>query len=463
MTTRRKIILANLAVFGVLLTVFAYMVYRLTMGAELAIVDAQLESCAAQVATEFEDEWEEETEPEWDDILNIEADGLSAVLMSMRNENSILFQSESFPEWEGFNEPSLPLVYAVVAEPVRQVTYIRSQPWRTLSTPLSDDHGNTFCLTVLTPISDVADRLNRLLLLLILLVIGGLSLASLAVHWATRLAFRPLAAMVGTAEKISGEDLAQRVPVGRHSDEVSRLATALNGMMERIEQAFRSQRQFVTDASHELRTPLTVVIGELEFLKKRLQEAELQRGLDTALDELDRLTLLVDQLLVLARIDTERLMLEIESIRLDELLLDCIRVVRKQAERRSIVIKPEPIEQIESCGDALKLRSVFLNLIDNAVKYSPDGGVVVVSVAMTGAREAKISVSDRGPGIDRDELPKVFDRFYRAAGARSQENGSGLGLAIAREIAELHGGRIEVASKVGSGTTFMVTLPLPTG
>jgi signal transduction histidine kinase len=231
-------------------------------------------------------------------------------------------------------------------------------------------------------------------------------------------------------------------------------------MMDRIEAAFKSQRQFVTDASHELRTPLTVIIGELEFVQQQLQDEKQLAGIDTALAELDRLTRLVDQLLTLARIDARKLELERGTVRLDELVTDCVRLLYHEAARRGIQIDLHVEQAVEVFADPVRLKSVIINLLENALRYSPRGGSVSVSLQTPANGYVQLQVSDTGPGIAPDDRPKVFDRFFRTSEARASTEGSGLGLAIARELVDLHGGRITLQESTG-GASFTVELPLP--
>ena len=450
-----KIVLANLAVFGILLSGLAYFVYNRTSNSEIEAIDLRLESCAAKIITEFEDEWEEEEVPEWDDILHISAEGLQSVYMSLRTiEGRVIFANDSI-------EPLRPetLARVITGESTQETSERHGQQLRVAVFPIATDDEVDFTLTLMTPIAEINVRLRQLALMLLGSVAVALILASIAVYVVTRVSLGPMAQMVATAEQISADKLDQRIGLPTQNDEVTRLGIALNDMMDRIEAAFKSQRQFVTDASHELRTPLTVIIGELEFIQAQLEQEVLKENVRTALGELDRLARLVDQLLTLARIDARKLILDKKTMRLDEILVDCIKLLHKEAESREIQMKVHVEKAIELNADPISIKSVILNLLENAIRYSGSGGTVSATLQEVSTGIAELTVSDTGPGIATEDRPQVFDRFYRAASSRAASNGSGLGLAITKELVELHSGRIQIEDGPEGGTLFRVELP----
>jgi two-component system OmpR family sensor kinase len=329
-----------------------------------------------------------------------------------------------------------------------------------ISFPVPIDENFRFTLTLAASVDEVRARLDRLAMILFGSVLTVLLVAAAAIYFVTRRYFRPMSQMVTTAEQISANKLDKRLLLPAHADEVTRLGKALNDMMDRLESAFKSQRQFVTDASHELRTPITVIIGDLEYLRSQIDREDLRASIDDALSELDRLTRLVEQLLTLARIDAGKLVLERKRIRLDEILVDCVKLLRKEALKANVRVDVHVETVMEMHGDEVRLKSVILNLLENAIKYSESGGAVAARLRESPAGFAELTVSDSGPGVTDADLPKIFDRFYRGANSRAAGGGSGLGLAIAKEIVELHGGGIHAMANPEGGSLFKVQLPV---
>jgi signal transduction histidine kinase len=233
-------------------------------------------------------------------------------------------------------------------------------------------------------------------------------------------------------------------------------------MIDRIEASVTAQRQFIADASHEIRTPLTVVFTELEYIAQRLTDPALRESVQESIAEVDRLAKLAGDLLILARLDATQPSIDKRPLRLDELLLECIQRERAVAGKKSIEMLVDIPEPIEISADREKLKSVFLNLLDNAIKYSPPGAIVTsrLWVERDGHPSAFASVTDTGPGIPAAEWGNIFRRFYRIDRAREETQGSGLGLAIVGRIMEIHGGTVTVQSTVGAGSTFTLRLPM---
>ena len=275
-----------------------------------------------------------------------------------------------------------------------------------------------------------------------------------------RRALRPVDRMTETARRISAEHLTGRVVETGAGDELDRLGQTLNAMLGRLDAAFQEMRQFTADASHELQTPLTILKGEMEVaLRSPRSPEEYQRILKSALEEIDRIARLVDGLLLLARADAGVLRMDRRPADLAQLVEEVYGQTRILAEARSVNLRLGPVEPISVQGDYAHLRRLLLNLVDNAVKYTLPDGHVTISLQPSGGW-ASIRVGDTGMGIPPEDQARIFQRFYRSAEARSRgEGGAGLGLCIARSIAEAHGGRIEVESATGRGSTFTVLLP----
>ena len=272
---------------------------------------------------------------------------------------------------------------------------------------------------------------------------------------------RPLKQMAQTADEITEQALGRRLPVPNPKDEIGQLAGAFNRLFARLGRAFDSQRRFSSDASHELRTPLTVLQGKLELaLRKERSSEEYRQVIASSLRQSQRLAQLVKRLLLLARADSGKLLVEQKVVRLDELCLDACDQMADVAERKKIQLSRSRCDALELPGDEDLLRQAVLNLLDNAIKYTPEGGTVAVSLCRVDGH-AQLNVRDSGVGIPKDELPHIFERFYRVDKARSKHvPGTGLGLSIVKEIVGAHGGSISVASELAQGTIVTVLLPL---
>jgi signal transduction histidine kinase len=256
------------------------------------------------------------------------------------------------------------------------------------------------------------------------------------------------------------DDLSRRIPFsGEPTDEVGQLIVAFNATMARLETLFTTQRRFLADVSHELRTPLTVIKGNVGLLRRMGGPVD-EESLASIETEVDRLTRLVGDLLFLAQAESGKMPLDMHPVDLDTVLLEVFQQMRVLAGER-LQIKVVEIDQVEVIGDRDRLKQVLLNLVGNAIKYTPAGGQVLLSLAKQ-KDQARLLIKDTGPGIPAEDLPHIFERFYRAEKSRTRGAGGGfgLGLSIAYWIIRNHGGRIEVDSKEGTGTTFCVWLPL---
>ncbi len=299
-------------------------------------------------------------------------------------------------------------------------------------------------------------------LLLYLMIPGGLLAIGLAgaIGWSTAgAALRPLSEVTEAALRINrADDLSHRIPLkGPGEGEVGQLVLAFNATLERLENLFEAQKRFLADVSHELRTPLTTIRGNVDILR-RLGAAD-QEALDAITAETDRMTRMVRDLLLLARAESGRLPLAKDAVELDSLLLEVYKEAQLQAEGR-VEIKIGEEDQAQVVGDRDRLKQVLLNLVGNAVEHTPQGGKETLGLkAMNGW--ARLTVTDTGPGIPPEQLPHIFERFYRVDSARKRRGtgGAGLGLSIAYWITRSHGGRIEVTSQHQEGATFSVWLP----
>jgi heavy metal sensor kinase len=310
----------------------------------------------------------------------------------------------------------------------------------------------------LAPVQEALEGLSRQMLLgfplaVLLAAAGGLFLA--------RRALAPVDQITSTAAALSASDLSRRIGYRGSPDELGRLATTFDAMLDRLAAAFARERRFTADAAHELRTPLTALKGRIEVALSRPRSAEEHTATLRALaDDVERLARLSNDLLLLARLDDGELRPEHAPVRLDDLLASVVESVRDLAEVRGLTFHGQPMPALTVMGDLSQLSRLFLNLLDNALKFTPAGGVIRVSLASDDTW-AIITVADTGLGIAPEHLPLLGRRFYRGEADRVRgAGGSGLGLAIAGEIARAHGGAISLASALGQGTTATVRLPL---
>jgi heavy metal sensor kinase len=283
--------------------------------------------------------------------------------------------------------------------------------------------------------------------------IGGFFLMSLPL--------RPVVRLTEQAEHIGRNELGERLPVIASGDELERLSLSLNRMIDRLEEALAHNHRFSADASHELRTPLTILQGELEAILGRDDlPGGVPDGIASALEEIERMARIVHSLMTISRLDAGGERMELAPLDLARDAANTLEHMRLIADEKSITLTFAGTAAVYVDGDAMRLKQVLVNLVDNAIKYTPAGGSVLVSVAASGD-EAVLEVTDSGIGIPPASVPHVFDRFYRTDKARTRESGGlGLGLSIVKAIVVAHQGAVTVASVEGSGSTFRVGLPL---
>jgi heavy metal sensor kinase len=310
----------------------------------------------------------------------------------------------------------------------------------------------------LDQVSDVLQRLQWFLLLSIPLV---LILATFGGYWMSRRALAPVDAIATTARSISEHSLSKRLARLDTGDELERLAETFNQMMGRLEGAFKRITEFTADASHELRTPTALIRTAAELsLRKDRDSAEYREALGQILEEAQRMGILIESLMTLARMDSGAESLNYTGVDIASVLREASSASQPLAESKQIRFEREiPTEPILVNADPHALRRLFLILIDNAVKYTPSNGRVSITLERNGTAVVA-QVRDTGIGISQEDLPFIFERFYRADKARSRESGAGLGLSIARWIADVHRGSIRVESVVGQGSIFEVRVPV---
>ncbi len=348
-----------------------------------------------------------------------------------------------------------------VQEPVFHDTKLNNASLRVLSVPLEIDGRKMAVLQVGTNRGIVDILQNILITVLGIVMVISVSLAGLFGWLSTGQVLVPLEKVTLAALSITNaDDLSRRIPVPRkNKNEIGVLIEAFNQTLDRLEYLFNRQKRFMADVSHELRTPLTVIKGNVGLL--RMMKKPDEESLQSIETEVDRLTRMVGDLLLLAQAEAGKLELDLKPIELDTIVLEVLQQVKVLAGDK-INLKVTEIDQIQVVGDRDRIKQVFINLLANAVKYTPAGGSVFLAIKKANG-QAQTVIEDTGPGVPAKDLPHIFERFYRGDKARTRSaDGSsfGLGLSIAYWIIKNHGGRIEVISKEGVGTTFTVCLPL---
>ena len=331
-----------------------------------------------------------------------------------------------------------------------------STKYRLLTYLVTKGEGVTLLLQVAVPMTLVEQESRGLVTFFLVMIPLSLILAAFGGLYLSRRALAPVAAMIDKARSLSPSRLGERIPVPGPQDEIRQLALTLNGLLDRLQQAFDSQERFVADASHQLKTPLAILRGELDLLRKREPtREETEAFLSSSSQELEYLSRMVEDLLLLARVDAGEAAVEAGTVRLDEVALEAVSRLKLLATRRGVAIRfnldsehGEP--EFEVRGDSDLLRSLLQSLIENAIKYSPTVQVTVSSEADW----VWVRVKDEGPGIPAEDLPRIFERFYRAHSQPKDAGGTGLGLAIAKRISEVHHGLLLAESELGKGSVF---------
>ena len=334
----------------------------------------------------------------------------------------------------------------------------RPEAFRMLTLPVIENEKVVYIIQVLSPSAKDSGMLRNLKLVLFLLLPFTIVISVVIGSLIARLALNPIDRMVDTAQKISADKLQLRIAAPQSRDEIRKLADTFNAMLGRVEEGFLSQRRFLDDLAHELKTPLSIMKGELEVtLMKTRPASEYSSALNSNLDEVNRLIRIVNDLLVLARLDRSVVSLDMKRLDLGDLAGNVVHALKSLADVKGIDLRLNAGRAAIS-GDEVTLKRLLINILDNAIKYTPSGGAVTVETSVSSG-EAAVSITDTGRGIADDDIPFIFDRFRRARYSGDSE-GTGLGLNIAQSIAEAHGGRIEVRSAPGHGSTFKVLFPL---
>lgn len=327
--------------------------------------------------------------------------------------------------------------------------------------PFHASDGSRFVIETGAPLKQSQSVLHGLLLTFAVGLPLVVAVSVAGGYLLMRRALAPVGEITRTAEQITSRNLSERLPEAKTGDELEALSIALNRMIARIEHSFRHVNRFTADASHELRTPLTVLRGELEAIAQRADlPTDVRETIGSTLEETERLSKIVESLLAISRLDAGEALMTRERFDLDELAASTAEQMRLLAEDKHIALKCTAIGGIKVDGDKGRLKQVVVNLVDNAIKYTGEGGEVEIKVHRKDGT-AVLEVSDTGIGIPSESIPHVFERFYRVDKARSRQmGGAGLGLSIVKSICTAHDARVRIESTEGKGTCFVVELPL---
>jgi heavy metal sensor kinase len=370
------------------------------------------------------------------------------------------------PKSQSFDPAALPppqwsrAGWSAAVESAREVPMQGGRRMLVAGHPVKMPGGNVYLVEVGAPMDEVQADLRHWLVFLLAMLPLVAAIALGGGYVLVKRALAPVDRIARSAERISSHNLSERLPVPHTGDELERLSVALNHMIERLDAAFQHSRRFVADASHELRTPLTVVRGELEsFVANGQSKAEWRERLGSALEEVDRLARIVEGLFAISRLDAGEAAAERVKFDLAQLAAATADQMGLLAEDKKIGLTCAGSAGVWVEGDRARLKQVVVNLLDNAIKYTPEGGAVALEVRADNGK-AILDVADNGIGIAPDLLPRVFERFFRVDKARSREQGgAGLGLSIVKSICAAHQGRVEVRSEPGGGSRFRVELP----
>jgi signal transduction histidine kinase len=474
MSIRLRLTLWYSFILTVLLIALGVAIYTILSNSLRANIDAQLAETANQIlrasqVRQFSDILQVDV-PEELDIFR--ASGVGVVVID--NQHTVVRKSRNIGGYSDAFDPGGLLLVTPQTIVTRDVTISDSHA-RVLTAPIAVGDQQVGFLQVVASLESVDESLRQLALILLLGGVIAVLAAALVGAFLARQALRPIDRITQTALAIATEGkLDQRIAAPGPPDEVGRLTKTFNLMLDRLDEMFNAQRRFIADISHELRTPLTTIRGNVDLLR-RMGGAD-PASLDAIRSESDRMIRLVGDLLLLAQADAG-LPMRREPLELDRMANEVVKQVQVIAGSVNVVLANDTQAPLCVMGDPDRLRQLMLNLIDNAIKYTPSNGQVKVRVANEGGW-ARLEVSDTGPGIPPEHLkrgpngvPLIFERFYRVEKSRARMaahsngngrpgSGTGLGLSIAQWIAQSHAGRIDVQSEIDKGTTFTVWLPV---
>lgn len=451
MSLRDRLTFLNVILVGEFFVFFSILTYVTVSFLLYQQIDNSLEATATQIVSQAD----VTVSGQMEEIITPDLSLTSNVYIQVWSGDTMV---DSYPHYD-LKDSIDPVGFRSTQPMYRNVTFGEFR-FRVLSIPLTLEGRVIGVVQVAANMNVVETTRDNLVGVLILATVLGIGFTAAASRGMVDQLIAPLDAITTAADQINrADDLSRRVPYnGAPEDEVGQLVHAFNQNLERLEVLFTSQQRFLADVSHELRTPLTVIKGNVDLMR-RMKEFDPEM-LDSIEQESSRLTRLVLDLLLLAKAEAGQLPLNKTGVEFDSLVMEVFNEMRILAGGR-VHLKLMEIDQLQVHGDRDRLKQVLINLIANAIKFTPSDGDVYLSLSRSNDF-AKMIVRDTGPGIPADDIPYIFERFYRVEKSRTRSamSGFGLGLSIAHWIVEQHGGKIEVNSQEGKGTTFAVWIPL---
>jgi len=457
-TLRTRLALWYVGALTLTLSAFALLLYGWLAQTLYRHHDAELEASALRIAEVLSS-----TSLEQEPIARVlrSSDAVPRMLMVRNSHGDLLYRSPLLQVAEPTIGRHEALVHAAAHAPSDPefftVTLERSGLVRFICSPIKG--VDAAYLQIGNPLGDVPTTLHAVATASIVLVPLIVIVTSFGGWLIAGRALAPLSAIDATLRDIQATDLSQRVEVNPADRDLHALVLTINGLLGRLEHAFADLRTFAADASHQLQTPLAVMKGTIELMRRDRDSSQKGALLDGLDQEVNDMSTVVSDLQTLSLADADTPVGRRTELDFSALCGEVLEVLAALAESKTVRVLGEIRPGIRLTGDPVKLRQILLNLGDNAIKYTPAGGVVRYDLRREGAW-ALLAVSDTGPGIDRQDIPRIFDRFYRAASGRESIHGVGLGLAIVKRFVEVHDGQVNVTSAPGEGTRFTVRLPV---
>jgi signal transduction histidine kinase len=449
LSIKAKIIIYTEILFGIILCFFAVILYEDIKHAEIVRLDSKLEQYVSGFNRVVSNSLASLDFPDTTDIIEIENEGPEGIQFKITDTlgNRIFSTIDadlSLKSKLGFYD-----------------SIYNSNLYRCLLVILEPEPGKEYILLAAVPLKIVNATLHKFFIIFAILIPLFLLVSSFISWLILSVAFRPLRNIIITAQNISEQNLHCKLELPKAKDEIRMLGKVFNEMIARLEVAFKGQKQFVADASHELRTPLAIIRSELEFAQRHKLESPVEECLTIAISEIDRLSNLTESLLTISQFDVNKITNHITKFELNDFLSEIINFFKCIATQKGISLNFSRSKEVFLQGNFDLLKRAVLNVVDNAVKYSPKNSVVnILSDIDLKKNSAIISIEDNGPGISIEDQANIFNRFYRSESTRSVTQGFGLGLPISEQIIKLHRGEIIISSELGKGSKFKIILPV---
>lgn len=398
----------------------------------------------------------------WVEIKSKDSRWLNIVVQIFDAKGKLIVSSKDIPNIERLPDTIFKdilngkaLLYNIIITTKEKTTL----EMRVFTMSVKENDRIAYVIQVAIPLRTLRASQNILKMLFLIILPCIVLLTGLVGAFLARQTLRPVNAIINSIDQITASDLSIKVSVPKTNDEIQRLAETFNELLTDLEDTLSSQKQLMQDISHELRTPLTILKGEIEvILKKQRTPEEYQQVCLSGLEEINTMTKLIENLLILAKYESLKILQEPKEIAIQDLLQKIVKDLRILAENKNIRIVLDELKPAKIIGNENQLFRLFSNIIDNAVKYTEPGGEIRISEVKYD-KQVKILIQDTGIGIPEEALSHIFDRFYQSDKSRHHD-GFGLGLSIARSIVQLHKGKIEISSEVHKGTTVCIWLPL---